>query len=59
MTKLNPIVYNHEKKLLHTREDIRVLVQAFNAAALKINSLEDRVRKLERAEQLRKEKPEA
>lgn len=48
MTKLNPIVYNGERKLLHTRDDIRVLVQAYNAAISKINQLEDRVKKLER-----------
>lgn len=48
MTKLNPIIYNGDKKLIHTREDIRVLVQAYNAAVQKINQLEDRVKKLER-----------
>ena len=48
MTKLNPIVYNGDKKLIHTRDDIRVLVQAYNAAVQKINQLEDRVKKLER-----------
>ena len=47
MTKLNPIVYNGNWSLIHTREDIRVLVNAYNAAVQKINQLEDRVKKLE------------
>lgn len=47
MTELNLIEYNGERKLLHVREDIRVLVQSYNAAVRKINQLEDRVKKLE------------
>ena len=48
MTELKPIVYNGDRNLLHARNDIYVLVQAYNAAVKKINQLEDRVKKLER-----------
>ena len=47
MSKLCPIEYNGKRNLIHTRDDIRVLVQAYNAAVKKINQLEDRVKKLE------------
>lgn len=53
MTKLNPIEYNGNRNLIHARDDIRVLVHAYNAAVKKINQLEDRVKKLEQVSQER------
>lgn len=47
MDKLKPIVYNGNRNLMHTREDIAVLVKAYNLAVEKINHLEERIRKLE------------
>lgn len=44
---LKPIVYNGNRCLAHTRDDIAVLVKAYNLAVEKINHLEERIRKLE------------
>ena len=48
MAKLGHIIYNGRKPLIHTREDIAVLVKAYNLAVDKINNLEERIMKLER-----------
>lgn len=46
--KLQRIIYNGNVALFHAREDICVLVNAYNLAVEKINQLEDRVAYLER-----------
>lgn len=47
MTKLKPIIYNGDRYFAHTRDDIKVLVTAYNLAVQTINELTDRVKKLE------------
>lgn len=47
MDKLKPIVYNGNRCINHARDDIAVLVKAYNIAVEKINYLEERIRKLE------------
>ena len=48
MKKLEHIFYTGDKCLIHTRNDIAVLVQAYNLAVDRINYLEERINKLEK-----------
>lgn len=50
MKKLEHIYYNGSRCLIHTREDLAVLVKAYNIAVDRINHLEERISKLESEE---------